>query len=71
LPEVPDKRKALCEIHRVLTKEGLLTLAECLIDPDYPRRKTGIAWCRDAGFELVGSYGNIFFYTLTFKAIAE
>ena len=71
LPEVPDKRKALCEIHRVLKKEGLLILGECLIDPDYPRRKTEIGWCQDAGFELMGSYGSAFFYVLIFKLADE
>ena len=71
LLEVPDKQKSLREIRRILKKEGLLTLTECLIDPDYPRRKTEISWCRDAGFELVGSYGNAFFYVLVFKLIEE
>jgi ubiquinone/menaquinone biosynthesis C-methylase UbiE len=42
LPEIPDKQRALREIHRILKKEGLLTLAELLIDPDYPFRKTEI-----------------------------
>ena len=67
LPEIPDKEKALCEIRRVLKKDGLLTLGECLIDPDYHCRKTEISWCRDAGFELMGSYGSPFFYVLIFK----
>ena len=67
LAEIPDKQKALCEIRRVLKREGVLVLAECLIDPDYPFRKTEIGWCRDAGFELMGSYGSAFFYVLTFK----
>jgi len=67
LPEIPDKQKALGEIRRVLKKEGLLTLAEGLIDPDYRLRKTEIGWCRDAGFELVESHGSSFFYVLTFK----
>ena len=51
LPEIPDKQKALREIRRVLKEEGLLALAECLIDPDYPFCKTEIGWCKDAGFE--------------------
>ena len=71
LPEIPDRQKALCEIHRALKKEGLLALAECLIDPDYPRRKTEIGWCGDAGFELIGSYGSNFFYVLIFKLAEE
>ncbi len=71
LPEIPDKTKALGEIHRVLNKDGLLTLAEGLIDPDYRFRKTEIVWCTDAGFELVASYGSPFFYILTFKLAAQ
>lgn len=69
LPEIPDKQRALREIRRVLKGEGLLTLAEGLVDPDYRHRKTEIAWCRDAALELVGNYGNFFFYTLTFRPL--
>lgn len=71
LPEIPDKPKTLREIRRVLKREGSLTLAEGLVDPDYRRRKTEIAWCREAGFELVGNHGNFFFYTLTFRPTDE
>ena len=67
LPEIPNKRKALHEIRRVLKKGGSLTLAEGLIDPDYRLQKTEIAWCRDASFKLVGSYGTVFFYVLTLR----
>ncbi len=71
LPEIPDKHRALGEIQRVLKKQGLLALAEVLIDPDYPFRKTEIGWCRDTGFELLGDYGSFFFYTLTFRPTDE
>jgi len=67
LPEIPNKQKALHEIRRVLKKRGSLTLAEGLIDPDYRLQKTEIAWCRDAGFELVGSHGTVFFYVITLQ----
>jgi SAM-dependent methyltransferase len=67
LPEIPNKQKALHEIRRVLKRGGLLTLAEGLIDPDYRLQKTEISWCRDTGFELVGSYGTVLFYVLTFQ----
>jgi ubiquinone/menaquinone biosynthesis C-methylase UbiE len=67
LPEIPDKQKALQEIRRVLKNEGLLTLAEGVIDPDYRFHKTEIGWCRNAGFELRANYGSAFFYVLTFK----
>ena len=71
LPQIPDKHRALGEIRRVLKKQGLLALAEVLIDPDYPFRKTEIGWCTDTGLELVGDYGSFFFYTLTFRSTDE
>jgi ubiquinone/menaquinone biosynthesis C-methylase UbiE len=67
LGEIPDKQKALREMQRVLKKEGSLAVMECLIDPDYPRRKTVTGWFEDAGCELTGSYGSAFLYALTFK----
>jgi len=53
---------------RVLKDGGFLSVMECLIDPDYPRRKTVTAWFEDAGFELAGSYGSAFLYALPSKA---
>lgn len=67
LAEIPDKKKALFEIKRVLKDNGLLAIGEFLPDPDYPRRKTVINWCEDVGFGLVSRYGSIIHYVLTFK----
>jgi len=67
LAEIPDRKKALLEIKRVLKDNGLLAIGEFLADPDYPRRKTVIQWCKDAGFELASGHGGIFHYLLTFK----
>lgn len=67
LPEIPDPKKALVEVKRVLKYDGLLAVGELVPDPDYPRRKTVIRWCRDAGFELVGGYGGVLHYLLVFK----
>ena len=67
LGEIPDKQKALREMQRVLKEEGFLAIMECLIDPDYPRRKTVTSWFEDAGCELAGSHGSAFLYALTFK----
>jgi ubiquinone/menaquinone biosynthesis C-methylase UbiE len=67
LGEIPDKKRALLEIKRVLKDDGLLAIGEFLPDPDYPRRKTVIHWCKDAGFELVWDHGCILHYVLTFK----
>ena len=70
LAEIPDKRKALIEIKRVLKSNGLLAIGEFLPDPDYPRRKTVVSWCRDAGLELAGKYGTVLHYVLTFRKAA-
>ena len=67
LGEIPDKRQALSEFKRVLRSDGLLAIGEFLPDPDYPRKSTVIGWCREAGFELSGRYGNFMHYLLTFK----
>ena len=67
LGEIPDKRRALLEIKRVLKDDGLLAVGEFLPDPDYPRRETVFNWCRSARFELVGRYGGLWHYVLTFK----
>jgi ubiquinone/menaquinone biosynthesis C-methylase UbiE len=66
LAEIPDKKKALLEIRRVLKDDGLLAVGEFLPDPDYPRRKTVIHWCKDADLELADEYGGILHYVLTF-----
>jgi len=67
--EIPDKKKALLEINRVLKDDGLLAIGEFLPDPDYPRRKTMIRWCKNAGFRLIDEYGGILHYVLTFRKL--
>jgi ubiquinone/menaquinone biosynthesis C-methylase UbiE len=71
LAEIPDRKKALLEIHRVLKPDGLLAIGEFLPDPDYPRRKTVVSWCKEAGFELISEYGGVIHYVLTFQKIAQ
>jgi ubiquinone/menaquinone biosynthesis C-methylase UbiE len=68
LAEIPDKKKALLEIKRVLKDDGLLAIGEFLPDPDYPRRKTVIGWCKDAGLEPVAAHGGLVHYVVTFRA---
>jgi len=67
LGEIPDKRKVLLEIKRVLKDDGLLAIGEFLPDPDYPRKSTVTGWCQDSGFELNEQYGNWLHYLLTFE----
>lgn len=66
LAEIPDRRRALLEIGRILKRDGSLAVGELLWDPDYPRRKTVVRWCTEAGFELAGAHGGLLHYVLTF-----
>jgi len=67
LAEIPDKKKALLEIKRVLKDDGILPIGELLLDPDYPRQKTVTKWCKNTDFEPINKYGTILHYVLTFK----
>jgi ubiquinone/menaquinone biosynthesis C-methylase UbiE len=67
LAEIPDPARALQEIRRVLKPDGALAVGEFLPDPDYPRRRTVIGWCRQAGFELVREHGPLWHYVLLFR----
>jgi len=69
--EIPNRKKALLEIKRVLRDDGLLAIGEFLLDPDYPRRTTVTDWCKDSGFELVDRYGGVLHYLLRFKKSTE
>ena len=67
LGEIPDKQRALVEFKRVLKDDGYLAVGEIILDPDYPRKGTVTAWCREAGFDLAETYGNILHYLLLFS----
>ena len=67
LGEIPDKDRALHELYRVLRPGGVLSISEYLLDPDYPLRRTTIAWARHAGFEPFQEYGNFFAYVVNFR----
>lgn len=66
LGEIPDKQRALTEFRRVLKDDGCLAIGEFLPDPDYPRKTTVTTLCKEAGFEMVESFGNIIHYLLLF-----
>jgi ubiquinone/menaquinone biosynthesis C-methylase UbiE len=67
LGEIPDKKRALTEFRRVIKDNGILAIGEFLPDPDYPRRKTVVAWCEGSGFYLSEQFGNLLHYLLLFR----
>lgn len=67
LPEIPDRQRALLELHRVLKPGGMLSITEEFLDPDYPLARTVIRWAGEAGFRLAERHGNWFVYTLNFE----
>jgi len=67
LMEIPDKRRALREVKRVLKPGGILAVTEYFPDPDYPFRSTVIKLGRREGFMLDDTQGNFWNYTVRFK----
>ncbi|NWG09560.1 MAG: methyltransferase domain-containing protein [Nitrososphaerales archaeon] len=67
LEEIPDKDRALREVHRVLKKNGILSISEFLLDPDYPLKRTVRRRCERAGFFFEKSEGRFFNYTVRFQ----
>jgi len=65
--EIPDRKKTLAEIKRVLKPDGILAVTEFLPDPDYPLRKTVTKLGISAGFEVDEVLGNLWTYTVRFK----
>jgi len=64
--EIPNKGKALKEINRVLKNNGILSISEFIVDPDYPLKSTTIKMVQRTGFNLNIVSGNFFNYTITF-----
>ena len=67
LQEIPDRKKALQEVKRVLKSGGLFAVSELFPDPDYPWKSTTIKLGSGAGFVVDKVSGNFFNYTVTFK----
>ena len=67
LPEIPDRQRTLAELRRVLKPDGVLSITEEFMDPDYPLARTTIRWAEKAGFELAERHGNWWVYTLNFR----
>jgi arsenite methyltransferase len=66
LPEIPDTRRALAELHRTLKPGGVLSITEEFLDPDYPLAFETIRQVEAAGFRLIERHGNFWLYTLNF-----
>lgn len=67
LQEIPDKKKALREVRRVLKSGGIFGVTEFFPDPDYPLKSTTIRIGGEAGFVLDEAPGNFWNYTVRFK----
>jgi ubiquinone/menaquinone biosynthesis C-methylase UbiE len=66
LPEIPDRARALAELHRVLKPGGVLSITEEFPDPDYLFPAETIRIVQRAGFSLEQCDGNPLVYTANF-----
>ena len=69
LGEIPDPNRALAELHRVLAPDGVLSVGEAFMDPDYPFPAETIGRVEAAGFRLAERHGNLWNYTLNFRRV--
>ncbi len=66
LPEIPDPIRVLREFKRILKPDGIISLSELFLDPDYPLRRTEKRWAKEAGLDFYECFGNWFVYQLNF-----
>jgi FkbM family methyltransferase len=67
LQEIPDKKRVLHEVSRILKSGGILAVTELFPDPDYPWKSTTIKLGNESGFVVDKVVGNFFNYTVRFK----
>jgi ubiquinone/menaquinone biosynthesis C-methylase UbiE len=70
LGEIPQPRRCLAELRRVLRPDGLLSITEHLPDPDFSRFPRLRALVEPEGFASVERFGPPWSYTANFRVRA-
>jgi ubiquinone/menaquinone biosynthesis C-methylase UbiE len=71
LPEIPDRGRALAELHRVLRPGGVLSITEEFSDPDYLFLSETIRLVEAAGFRFEQRFGSFWVYTVNFSKVPK
>jgi len=69
LGELPDRRRALAELRRVLKEGGVLSITESLPDPDYQRESSVRRECEAGGFLFQELIRRPLGFTMNFVAL--
>jgi ubiquinone/menaquinone biosynthesis C-methylase UbiE len=67
LGELPEPRRCLERLHRILRPGGLLSVTESLPDPDFSRFRTLRALVEGVGFAFAERFGPAWSYTANFR----
>lgn len=70
LGEIPDRAAAMNALYDTLVPGGLLSVTEILPDPHFQTRRTVRRLAEGAGFQLQGTYGVWFAFTMNFRKSA-
>ena len=66
--ELPDRRRALAELWRVLREDGVLSITESLPDPHYQRERNVRGDCEAGGFRFRQIVRRPLGFTMNFTA---